>query len=163
MPHISLPEGLPGITSAFAYRPETAKPMRELAEVLLRGPNSLTSAERETIATFVSHRNECHFCMPGVGIAQGEGNRDTPILRGNSTTSDFFVDGVRDDVQYIRDFYNVERVEALKGPNAMAFGRGGGGGVINRVTKEAGFTPLHEVTVMVLRMSSRLIMVTALK
>jgi uncharacterized peroxidase-related enzyme len=63
MPHISLPEGLPGITSAFAYRPETAKPMRELAEVLLRGPNSLTSAERETIAAFVSDRNECHFCM----------------------------------------------------------------------------------------------------
>jgi uncharacterized peroxidase-related enzyme len=63
VPHINLPEGLPGISSAFAYRPETAKPMRELAEVLLRGPNSLTSAERETIATFVSHRNECHFCM----------------------------------------------------------------------------------------------------
>lgn len=62
MPHISLPEGLPGITSAFAYRPETAKPMRELAEVLLRGPNTLTSAERETIAAFVSARNDCHFC-----------------------------------------------------------------------------------------------------
>jgi uncharacterized peroxidase-related enzyme len=62
MPHISLPEGLPGITSAFAYRPETAKPMRELAEVLLRGPNTLTSGERETIAAFVSARNDCHFC-----------------------------------------------------------------------------------------------------
>jgi uncharacterized peroxidase-related enzyme len=62
VPHISLPEGLPGITSAFAFRPETAKPMRELAEVLLRGPNSLTSAERETIAAFVSARNDCHFC-----------------------------------------------------------------------------------------------------
>lgn len=62
MPHINLPEGLPGITSAFAYRPETAKPMRELAEVLLRGPNTLTSAERETIAAYVSSRNDCHFC-----------------------------------------------------------------------------------------------------
>jgi len=61
--------------------------------------------------------------MPGVGTAQGEGNRDTPVMRGNSTTADFFVDGVRDDVQYIRDVYNVERVEALKGPNAMIFGR----------------------------------------
>ena len=75
--------------------------------------------------------------MPGVGFAQGEGNRDTPILRGNSTTADFFVDGVRDDVQYFRDVYNVERVEALKGPNAMIFGRGGVGGVINRVTRQA--------------------------
>lgn len=62
MPHIALPEGLPGITSGFAFSPETARPMRELAEVLLRGPNTLTSAEREMIAAFVSHRNDCHFC-----------------------------------------------------------------------------------------------------
>ena len=62
MPHITLPEGLPGITAGFAFRPETAKPLRELAEVLLRGPNTLTSAEREMIAAFVSDRNDCHFC-----------------------------------------------------------------------------------------------------
>jgi uncharacterized peroxidase-related enzyme len=62
MPHIALPDGLPGITSAFAYRPETARPMRELAEVLLRGPNTLTSGERELIAAFVSSRNDCAFC-----------------------------------------------------------------------------------------------------
>jgi catecholate siderophore receptor len=75
--------------------------------------------------------------VPGVGVGQGEGHRDAPTIRGNSTTADFFVNGVRDDVQYIRDLYNVERVEVLKGPNAMIFGRGGGGGVINRVTKTA--------------------------
>ena len=63
MPHINLPEGLPGITSGFAFRPETAKPMRELAEVLLRGTNSLTSGEREMIAAYVSSRNDCHFCQ----------------------------------------------------------------------------------------------------
>ncbi len=63
MPHIALPEGLPGITGGFAFRPETAAPMRQLAEVLLRGPNSLTSGEREMIATFVSTRNDCHFCQ----------------------------------------------------------------------------------------------------
>jgi len=62
VPHITLPEGLPGITAGFAFRPETAKPLRELAEVLLRGPNTLTSAEREMIAAFVSDRNDCHFC-----------------------------------------------------------------------------------------------------
>ena len=83
--------------------------------------------------------------MPGVGMAQGEGNRDTPILRGNTSTSDFFVDGVRDDVQYFRDIYNVDRVEALKGPNAMVFGRGGVGGVINRVTRQAGWGQSREV------------------
>src|ERR1035438_830650 len=63
MPHINLPEGLPGITSALAFRPETAKPLLALAEELLRGPNSLTSAEREMIATFVSARNDCYFCQ----------------------------------------------------------------------------------------------------
>jgi len=63
MPHIALPPDLPGIVSGFAFRPETAKPMRELAEVLLRGPNTLTSAEREMIAALVSSRNDCHFCQ----------------------------------------------------------------------------------------------------
>ncbi len=63
MPHINLPEGLPGITSALAFRPETAKPLLALAEELLRGPNSLTSGEREMIATFVSARNDCYFCQ----------------------------------------------------------------------------------------------------
>jgi uncharacterized peroxidase-related enzyme len=63
MPHIQLPEGLPGITAGFAFRPETASPMRALAEILLRGPSTLTSGEREMIATFVSTRNDCYFCQ----------------------------------------------------------------------------------------------------
>ena len=61
MPHIHLPEGLPGIVSGLAFRPETARPMRELAEILLRGPSSLTSGEREMIATFVSGLNRCPY------------------------------------------------------------------------------------------------------
>jgi catecholate siderophore receptor len=73
--------------------------------------------------------------VPGASYNSGEGNRDTLVLRGNSSTADFFVDGVRDDVQYFRDFYNVDRIEVLKGPNAMIFGRGGGGGIVNRVLK----------------------------
>jgi catecholate siderophore receptor len=84
--------------------------------------------------------------IPGIGMAQGEGHRDAPIIRGNTSTADFFVDGVRDDGQYLRDVYNVERVEALKGSNAMAFGRGGGGGVINRVTKDASWAPTRSLT-----------------
>jgi len=62
MPHIKLPEDLPGISSGFAFRPETAKPMRELANILLHEPNSLTPGERELIAVHVSARNHCHFC-----------------------------------------------------------------------------------------------------
>ncbi|MDP9177406.1 MAG: TonB-dependent receptor, partial [Gemmatimonadota bacterium] len=84
--------------------------------------------------------------IPGITAGQGEGNRDQMILRGNSSTADFYVDGVRDDVQYFRDIYNVESVEALKGPNAMIFGRGGGGGVINRVMKQADFNPVRDVS-----------------
>lgn len=87
--------------------------------------------------------------VPGMGIAQGEGNRDTPVMRGNSTTADFFVDGIRDDVQYTRDLYNVDRVEVMKGPNAMIFGRGGSGGILNRVTKQANGATAREVTLQV--------------
>jgi catecholate siderophore receptor len=76
--------------------------------------------------------------VPGAVVSQGEGHRDQIILRGNSSTADFFVDGLRDDVQYYRGLYNLERVEVLKGPNAMIFGRGGGGGIVNRVTKRPG-------------------------
>ena len=84
---------------------------------------------------------------PGIQVHQGENNRDQVIVRGNSSSADFFLNGVRDDVQYYRDLYNVERIEALKGPNAMMFGRGGGGGVVNRVTREAIFRPVRDVTV----------------
>ena len=84
--------------------------------------------------------------IPGITAHQGENNRDQVIIRGNSSSADFFLNGVRDDVQYFRDLYNLDRVEALKGPNAMTFGRGGGGGVINRVTKEAGAAPIREIS-----------------
>ena len=73
--------------------------------------------------------------VPGVTVGQGEGNRDQITLRGQNTTADFFLDGVRDDVQYFRNLYNIERVEVLKGPYALIFGRGGGGGIVNRVQK----------------------------
>jgi catecholate siderophore receptor len=82
--------------------------------------------------------------VPGATPGTGEGNRDQITLRGNNTTADFFVDGIRDDVQYFRDLYNAERIEILRGPNAMIFGRGGGGGVVNRVTKRSGLAPYRE-------------------
>ena len=78
--------------------------------------------------------------VPGATVASGEGHRDQILLRGQSTTADFYVDGIRDDVQYYRPLYNLDRVEVLKGPNALIFGRGGGGGIVNRVTKKAGLS-----------------------
>ncbi len=111
-------------------------------------PQSITVVTRELIDDQAMRSiGDVTRYVPGVGIAQGEGNRDTPVMRGNSTTADFFVDGVRDDVQYYRDLYNVDRVEVLKGPNAMIFGRGGTGGLINRVTKQALGKTLREITV----------------
>ena len=73
----------------------------------------------------------------GVNTSQGEGHRDAVVFRGVRSTADFYVDGVRDDVQYYRPLYNVEQVEILRGPNALLFGRGGTGGVLNRVMKKA--------------------------
>jgi catecholate siderophore receptor len=84
--------------------------------------------------------------VPGASYGSGEGNRDQIVLRGNSSTADFFVDGVRDDVQFFRDFYNVDRVEVLKGPNAMIFGRGGGGGIVNRVLKRPSLNAYRQAT-----------------
>jgi catecholate siderophore receptor len=85
--------------------------------------------------------------VPGATPGTGEGNRDQITLRGNNTTADFFVNGVRDDVQYFRDLYNSERIEILRGPNAMVFGRGGGGGVVNRVTKRPSGNAYRELAV----------------
>jgi uncharacterized peroxidase-related enzyme len=69
MPHIALPESLPGISAGFALRPETAKPMRDLAHILLHEPNSLAPGERELIATYVSSQNDCYFCQTSHGAA----------------------------------------------------------------------------------------------
>lgn len=63
MAHIQLQDGLPGIIGLLTYSPDTAKPLTQLAEVLLRGPNTLTSAEREMIAAYVSYQNNCNFCQ----------------------------------------------------------------------------------------------------
>lgn len=98
MAHISVPEGLPGIRGLMAFRPETAKPLNELAEVLLRGENSLTRGERELIATYVSALNDCFFCQHAHGgIAQHYLQCDTA-----------FIDGVK------KDYQSAELPEKLK-------------------------------------------------
>jgi catecholate siderophore receptor len=105
---------------------------------LLNTPQSVSVVTQEQIRDQnITNMSEAARYVPGVVVLQGESNRDQVNIRGNNTTADFFVDGARDDMQYFRDFYNIESVEFLKGPNAMAFGRGGSGGVINRVSKYA--------------------------
>jgi uncharacterized peroxidase-related enzyme len=82
MPHIQLPEGLQGIRGPMAFRPETAKPLNELAEILLHAPNALVPGERELIATYVSHLNDCYFCQTVHGaIAAAHLNNDEDLVR----------------------------------------------------------------------------------
>ena len=75
--------------------------------------------------------------VTGISLETGEGHRDEIFIRGQETTADFYLDGLRDDAQYYRPLYNISRIEVLKGANALIFGRGGGGGVINRVANRA--------------------------
>jgi catecholate siderophore receptor len=118
---------------------KTDTPLRDVPQSITVVTEGLIDDQRmQSMADVVRY-------VPGVQMAQGEGHRDAPILRGNTSTADFFVDGVRDDVQYFRDLYNVERIEVLKGPSGMIFGRGGSGGLINRVTKQAEGSGIREL------------------
>ena len=134
------------VSEAAGYQVMSTITATKTSTPLLDTPQSITIVNRELIRDqlMMSMADVVRY-TPGITMAQGEGHRDAPVIRGNVSTSDFFVNGVRDDAQYLRDLYNVERVEAIKGPNAMIFGRGGGGGVLNRVTKEASSTPLREL------------------
>src|SRR5882672_739327 len=129
-----------------SYKAETSTSLH--TDTLLRDePTSITVVTRKTIDDQnMQNLADVVRYVPGIGIAQGEGNRDNPVFRGSSTSGDLFIDGLRDDVEYYRDLYNIEQVEALKGPNGMIFGRGGVGGVINRVSKQAGFDTFRSAT-----------------
>lgn len=105
---------------------------------ILDVPQSLSIFSAEEIAArgFTSIGQMADY-TPGINSSQGEGHRDAIVFRGVRSTADFYIDGTRDDVQYYRPLYNLEQVEVLRGPNALLFGRGGTGGIINRVTKKA--------------------------
>jgi uncharacterized peroxidase-related enzyme len=82
MAYIQLPEGLPGIRGAMAFRPETARPLNDLVELLLHGPNSLTPGERELIATYVSSENDCYYCQTIHGaVAAASLNGDEALVK----------------------------------------------------------------------------------
>lgn len=101
-------------------------------------PQSLSIMTAEDItARGITSIGQIIDYTPGVNTSQGEGHRDAVVFRGVRSTADFYLDGNRDDVQYYRALYNVEQVEILRGPNALLFGRGGTGGILNRVSKKA--------------------------
>jgi len=136
--NVNAPGGyqVPAIGSAT----KTPTPLRDV-------PQSVTVVTEELIKDqLMMSIGDVVRYVPGITAHQGENNRDEVVIRGNRSSADFFLNGVRDDVRYYRDLYNLDRVEALKGPNAMIFGRGGGGGVVNRVSKEAVFQPVRAFT-----------------
>lgn len=133
--NVNAPTGynVPAISSAT----RTSTPLRDVPQaVTVITPELMRDAQMMSIADVVRY-------VPGMAAHQGENNRDDVVIRGNRSSADFFLNGIRDDVQYYRDLYNLDRVEALKGPNALIFGRGNGGGAINRVVKEAVFMPVR--------------------
>jgi len=136
---VTVIEGSDYVTPTISSATRTPTPLRDI-------PQAITVISQQQIRDqLMAGIGDVVRYVPGMTAHQGENNRDQVVIRGNSSSADFYLDGVRDDVQYYRDLYNLERVEALKGPNAMIFGRGGGGGVINRVSKEPSFMPLREV------------------
>jgi catecholate siderophore receptor len=121
--------------TADGYRPVDANAVKTPTP-LVDVPQTITVLTREQLDDQgVTQLGDALRYVPGVVLGQGEGHRDQITLRGQNTTADFYLDGLRDDTQYYRSLYNIERVEVLKGANALLFGRGGGGGVINRVSK----------------------------
>lgn len=113
---------------------------------LINVPQAITVIPQEALKDQnVQSITEAVRYVPGVTASQGEGNRDALVFRGNRTSSDLFIDGLRDDIQTYRDLYNTDRIEVLKGPNGMIFGRGGAGGVINRVSKKAGWDDVKDL------------------
>jgi catecholate siderophore receptor len=84
--------------------------------------------------------------VPGVAVHQGEGNRDELVIRGVDSSANFFTNGFRDDVQIFRDLYNTQSIEILKGPSMLTFGRGAGGGLLNRTLKDADGQRIYEAT-----------------
>ena len=121
--------------TADGYRPVDANAVKTPTP-LVDVPQTITVLTREQLDDQgITQLGDALRYVPGVVLGQGEGHRDQITLRGQNTTADFYLDGLRDDTQYYRSLYNIERVEVLKGANALLFGRGGGGGVINRVSK----------------------------
>lgn len=90
--------------------------------------------------------NDVLLNVPGVTLNMGDGQRDQAAIRGFTAIGDNYLDGVRDDALYFRDLSNIERVEVLKGPSAVLYGRGSSGGIINRVSKLPTTRALREVT-----------------
>lgn len=133
-----LPEGIVVIGQRDAYSSDDGSSGTKTPTPLIDVPQTISVITEDQIEDqAITQLADALRYVPGVSLDTGEGHRDAIYIRGQSSTADFYLDGLRDDAQYYRPTYNVARIEVLKGANALIFGRGGGGGVINRVSKTA--------------------------
>ncbi len=139
------------VTSAYeeqSYLPTDSKsalkidaPLRDIPQTVNVIPQSVIKDQgAQSMADVLKN-------VPGIGLSNGDGQRDQVTIRGFSAIGDQFIDGLRDDALYFRDLSNIERVEVIKGPAAVLYGRGSSGGLINSVSKKPSFTPKQEVGV----------------
>ncbi|MCC7255494.1 MAG: TonB-dependent receptor plug domain-containing protein, partial [Dokdonella sp.] len=111
----------------------TDTPLRDVPAAI----SAVTAIELEE--RNVHSLNQALETVPGVSLTMGEGRRDQVNIRGFSAMFDQYLDGFRDDTPYYRDLADIERVEVLRGPASVLYGRGSGGGIINRITKQPVF------------------------
>jgi catecholate siderophore receptor len=134
-------------TGTVGYYSDSTSVATKTNTPLLNVPQSAAVLTKDFIQDQSTHSiTDLSRYVPGVAVHQGEGNRDELVIRGVDSSANFFVNGFRDDVQYYRDIYNTQSVEVLKGPSALVFGRGAGGGVVNRTLKEADGTRVYSAT-----------------
>lgn len=147
------PLELPGsdITETRAersYKPEASRAALKVDAPLRDVPQSINVVPQSVLKDQGADSLEDALKnVPGVGLSNGDGQRDQVTIRGFSAIGDLYIDGIRDDALYYRDMSNIERVEVIKGPAAVLYGRGSSGGLINSVTKKPTFAPLQEVGV----------------
>ena len=141
------PIDVEGNSGATGYLKDSTSVATKTNTPLINIPQSLNVVTKEFIQdqSFQSLTDVTRY-VPGVAVHQGEGNRDELVIRGVDSSANFFVNSFRDDVQYFRDLYNTQSIEVLKGPSALTFGRGNGGGLVNRTLKEADGTRVYETT-----------------
>lgn len=137
-----------GTREETGYKPEQSKAALKIDAPLRDVPQSISVVPQSVLKDQGADSLEDALKnVPGIGLSNGDGQRDQVTIRGFSAIGDQYIDGIRDDALYFRDLSNIERVEVIKGPAAVLYGRGSSGGLINSVTKKPTFAPEQEVGV----------------
>ena len=137
-----------GSREESGYKPEQSKAALKIDAPLRDVPQSINVVPQSVLRDQGADSLEDALKnVPGIGLSNGDGQRDQVTIRGFSAIGDQYIDGVRDDALYFRDMSNIERVEVIKGPAAVLYGRGSSGGLINSVTKKPTFAPVQEMGV----------------